>query len=270
MRGLVVTADDAGRELASSVEIAGLLADGRITATTLIAVASDADAALRVLGGTTPRVHAALTSETGCAPWSALSGASSVTEPDGTLSYAPEAFAARATSADVGAELAAQYSWFVERGLSPTGVDSHSGTLYGLAGRSYLDVALPFCAAHGLAFRLPRDAESYWGGPLPEPFATAHRAAVAAADALGVALPAAMVTNRTEHTDHASYAAFVDHCVGLLDLLPAEGTSELFLHPAPESVGLPTRAWELRLLRDDAFQAAIDERFVRVADWRTP
>ena len=267
MRGLVITADDAGRELASSQEIAALLAESRITATTLIPVADDAEAALELVGAHLPRVHATFTSEGGSPAWSPLSGGASLTGGDGRFSYDPFEFANRATTQDVATELAAQYDWFVARGVTPTGLDSHSGTLYGLHGNSFMEVTLRFCAAHGLAFRLPRTAQSYWGATLPEPFAAGHQMAVDAADALGVALPAAMVTNRLSAAEVGSYEGLRDHYLMLLDLLPADGTSELFLHPAPASVGLPTREWELRLLRDDRFQAAVDDSFDRVSDW---
>ena len=76
-----------------------------------------------------------------------------------------------------------------------------------------------------------------------------------------------MVTNRLTAEQHGSYEAFRSHCLGLLELLPSEGISELFLHPAPATVGIEVRAWELRLLRDDDFQQAIDARFDRVERW---
>ncbi len=265
----MITADDAGRELASSREIAALLDEGRVTATTLIPVADDAEAALGLVGAHVPRVHATFTSEGGSPAWSPLSGRRSLTGADGSFSYDPFEFAGRATTEDVATELTAQYDWFVARGVTPTGLDSHSGTLYGLHGTSFMEVALRFCAAHGLAFRLPRSAESYWGAALPGPLAAAHRTAVEAADALRVALPAAMVTNRLSAAEVGSYAGLRDHCMSLLDLLPSDGTSELFLHPAPASVGLPVREWELQLLRDDRFQAAVDGSFERVSDWVT-
>lgn len=99
--------------------------------------------------------------------------------------------------------------------------------------------------------------------------ATAHRQAVEAADALRVPLPAAMITNRWTASELGSYEALRDRVLRLLDVLP-DGTSELFLHPAPGAVQAPSqpvREWELRLLSDDRFQQSVDDAFVRVASW---
>lgn len=268
MRRLVITADDAGRELDSTMVIAELLRDGLITATTLIPVAPDAEAALDLVGAWAPRVHATFTSERGCPAWSPLTGGASLTVA-GSLPLDPDDFVTHGTSDDVAAELEAQIGWFSAHGVTPSGLDSHSGTLYGLQGRSFLGIALQASARHGLPFRLPRSAAEYWGGSLPEPLAEAHRQAVHAADALDVALPAAMITNRWSADELGSYEVLRDRLLHMLDLLP-DGTSELFLHPAPETVPAPSqpiRAWELRLLQDDRFQRAIDDAFVRVATW---
>ncbi|MGH3705633.1 MAG: ChbG/HpnK family deacetylase, partial [Agromyces sp.] len=61
-RRLVLTADDLGREAGTSVEIARLAADGAITASTVIVVAPDAEAAATAVArpGIVPRLHATL------------------------------------------------------------------------------------------------------------------------------------------------------------------------------------------------------------------
>src|SRR5690606_9395514 len=117
----------------------------------------------------------------------------------------------------------AQLAWLHGQGMAPPAADSHSGVLYGLSGRSLLAETLHWCASHGLAFRLPRDPRPWWGGPLPAPLAVAHEQAVALADALGVPLPATVVTNRRGPGELGGYEGLRDAMLAALAGLP-EGT----------------------------------------------
>ena len=282
-RRLVLTADDLGREAGSTDTIVELATQGLITATTLIPVSEhSADAAARArAAGIEPRLHVTLSSERGLPPWrplsgatlsgATLSGATSITAPDGRLHDDPLLLGATGEAADVAVEIEAQVQWMLDHGLHPTGLDSHAGTLYGLHGRSWVTEALAVCARHSLGFRLPRHPALYFGGELPADLAAAHETAVAAADALSVRLPAAIATNRQTAAELGSYEALRDHYLRLLGALP-EGTSEVFLHPAPENAvagaDSVTRVWELRLLGDPVFANAIDaEGLILAAQW---
>jgi hypothetical protein len=145
----------------------------------------------------------------------------------------------------------------------PDRIDSHEGTLYGLAGRSYLPEALGVCARRGAAFRLPRGLELYGDDDpvLATPAVrTRHASAVAAADAAGVRLPRVIATHRGGDVEARDYPTLRDHYLRLLERLP-EGVSEIFLHPAPDTARLRAlsagwwrkRTWELRLLKDPVF-----------------
>ncbi|GAA1716547.1 hypothetical protein GCM10009809_10780 [Isoptericola hypogeus] len=262
MRGLVITADDLGRDTASTGVVLDLAAAGHVTATTLIPAApGSADAARRAReAGLVPHLHVTLNGERGLPPWHPLSGGASLAGPDGALPDDPHVVGARAETADVEAELDAQLAWVRDQGLRPVVADSHAGTLYGLHGRSFLAEGIAWCARHGLAFRLPRDPAPYLGGPPPAPLAEVHARAVALADALGVALPATVWTNRRTAADLGSYESLRADLVARLDDLP-EGVSELFLHPStPDAPGVAdvVRAWEARLLRDPTWHAALD------------
>ncbi|MFB4287303.1 ChbG/HpnK family deacetylase [Nonomuraea sp. ATR24] len=268
-RRVVITADDLGREPGTTDVIAGLLAEGHVSATTLICVSPEADrAAARVRElGVVPRVHVTLTSERGLPRWRPLNGGASLADPDGTLSDDPMVLGARGEAGDVIGEADAQLRWMRERGAAPVAADSHAGTLYGLHGRSWLAEALEWCARHGLAFRLPRDPEPYFGGPLPPPLAAAHERAVAYADALGVAIPRTIATNRRTAADLGGYERLRDDYLRRLAALP-EGASELFLHPSSEdAVTGPdgvVRTWEARLLRDPVWLDALRSEDVEV------
>jgi predicted glycoside hydrolase/deacetylase ChbG (UPF0249 family) len=268
-RRLVITADDLGRDAGSTQVIAALLAEGHVTAATLIVVASESATAVAVARrlGVVPHLHLTLTSERGLPPWRPLSGAASLVDDSGAFSFDPVAAAERAGAADVVREMDAQLAWVRGQGVAPRAADSHAGVLYGLSGRSLLADALRWCARHGLAFRLPRDPRPWWGGTLPAPLAAAHEQAVALADALGVSLPATVVTNRRAAGELGGYAALRDTMLAGLSGLP-EGTSELFLHPSradaiPGPAGV-VRAWEARLLRDPVWHRALAAEGIEV------
>ncbi|MEV0891130.1 ChbG/HpnK family deacetylase [Promicromonospora sp. NPDC050262] len=160
----------------------------------------------------------------------------------------------------------------------PRRIDSHQGTLYGLQGRSYLGESIGFCARRGLAFRLPRSLDLYGDGdPV---LATAdvqarHATAVAGADAAGVRLPEVIATHRGGDAEARDYGSLRDHYLRLLGRLP-EGTSEIFLHPAPDTARLREqsatwwrkRTWELRLLGDPVFIREIEREGIDlVSGW---
>lgn len=272
-RRVVITADDLAREPGTTEVIVALLAEGQVSATTLICVAPDAERAVNQVAelGVLPRLHVTLTSEHGLPRWRPLNGTASLTDADGTLSDDPMALGARGESQDVLREADAQLGWMRGRGLAPEAADSHAGTLYGLHGRSWLAEALEWCARHTLAFRLPRDPEPYVGGPLPPPLAAAHEHAVALADALGVSIPQTIATNRRTAQELGSYERLRDDYLRRLAALP-EGTSELFLHPSREDAvtgpdGI-VRTWEARMLRDPVWHKALESEGVEVVpDW---
>lgn len=272
-RRLVLTADDLGRETAGVRPILDLLACGPLTATTLIPVAPDsvpAAAACRE-AGVQPRLHVTLTSERGLAGWRPLTtDTGSLTDRAGLLHTDPRVLGERGDGGEVLAEVAAQWDWMLAQGLRPTGLDSHAGALYGLHGRSWLAETLRFCADRELAFRLPRDPSLFLAAEpvaaAAEPNAPAvvlerHAQAVGYADSWGVRLPAAIASRRAEDGRQGGYRALREDYLRLLGRLP-EGTSEIFLHPAPPgAVAGPdgdVRGWELRLLHDPVFHRALD------------
>ncbi|MEO3811018.1 ChbG/HpnK family deacetylase [Sphaerisporangium sp. B11E5] len=272
-RRVVITADDLGREPGTTEVVVALLAEGHVSATTLISVSPAAERAARQVRelGVVPRLHVTLTSERGLPRWRPLGGAPSLVDPDGTLSDDPFALGARGEAGDVLREADTQRRWMRDRGLTPVAADSHAGTLYGLHGRSWLAQTLQWCARHGLAFRLPRDPEPYFGGPLPAPLAAAHERAVALADALGVSIPHTIATNRRTAHELGAYERLREDYLRRLAALP-EGTSELFLHPSREdAVAGPdgtVRAWEARLLRDPVWHKTLESEGVEVVgDW---
>lgn len=276
-RRLVITADDLGVDADTNATIVELMRDGVVSATTLIPVApaaTDAVERLRAAGLGAPRLHLALSSGKEFAGWQPLApGVTSLTTPEGTFPVEPAVAVRRAAADDVSREMLAQLDWMGALGMRPPALDSHSGTLYGLHGRSLAHTALEFCAGHDLAFRLPRSLHSVLGVAV-RGLRAVHRTAVRQADVLGVRLPEALIGSWLPGRMILGYAQLRAEVVAQLRGLPP-GTSELIVHPAPRSSAarLPDgegrkRFWELRLLRDPAFHRALQrERITIVPAW---
>ena len=272
-RKLVITADDLGVDPDTNATIVELLREGLISATTLIPVASAAEDAVRRIRQArlpAPRLHLTLSSSREMPPWRPLSReVASLTGPDGTFPTDAGVAERRASLSDLATELLAQLRWMHRAGLRPAGLDSHSGTLYGLRGRPLAAAAVEFCAANGLGFRLPRTLQRS-AGLAVRGLRRAHRSAVQQADSLRVRLPELLVSSWLPGRMVLSYAQLRTEVLHQLRRLPA-GTSELLLHPSPASAAqwLPAaearkRLWELRLLRDEVFHRALRRQSIEV------
>lgn len=278
-RRLVLTADDFGYDRASDALILELLAEGAVTATTVIAPSNllEVDARGLVDLGGACGVHLTTSSDGGREPWSPVGGsaADALVEPDGFFPADPAAAEERATVEAVTAEVAAQHGRLMELGLAPNRVDSHSGTIYGLHGRSMLEPVLVFCAQHGLGLRLPKRLDLYVGDRVPEPVAQMHAVAVSAAERLGVRLPVQMATNQVPADRVTDYEQLRDGYISVVRRLP-EGTSEIFLHPGAESEwarqcfgrSWDKRVFEARLLRDPLWLGVLETEGIElVGSW---
>ncbi|WP_369372753.1 ChbG/HpnK family deacetylase [Promicromonospora sp. Populi] len=279
-RSLVLTADDAGLDPDADREIAALLAGSPLTAVGVITAADPADQAGRghhgrrvddvgpspgepgapAAGGAARAVELIAKAAPDVAP--GVHVVLPVPEPDGGFDDVVDRIIAQVTALSQATAAV---------GLpAPDRLDSHQGTLYGLRGRSYLGEAIGLCARLGLALRLPRGLELYGDDDpvLTEPGVRArHAMAVAAADAAGVPLPRVIGTHRGGDLEARDYPTLRDHYLRLLERLP-EGTSEIFLHPSPDTARLRAtsagwwqkRTWELRLLGDPDFIREIERQ----------
>lgn len=277
-RQLVVTADDLGIDAPTNAAIVELLAQGLITSTTLMTVApaaTDAVARVRAVGVATPRLHVTVTSARELVPWRPLApGVHSLTDMRGAFHVDPSRFEADAADEHVAAEMGAQLAWMRAAGLEPGAVDSHSGSLYGFRGRSFLPTVLDFTAAQGMGFRLPRRFGRLVTAVAPRSVRRRHADAVELADAGGVRLPETMIGSWLPGRLLLSYAQLRHDVLAQLRALP-EGISELVMHPAPAAaVRRMTRAegrkrvWELALLRDPVLHRLLGrERIELVPTW---
>ncbi len=272
-RRLVITADDYGYDQGTNEAIWELMEGGFITATTVISAQPSQLGSLpeflEVPGAKAGLgLHFVLNSDRGREPWQAVRG--------GDLLDDPAAAVASFEDAQVAAEMTRQFASLVDHGGSaPARLDSHSGTLYGLSGKPFIEVALGFCAQHQMGLRLPRTLDLYFGTNVPQQIRELHKMAVQAADQLGVALPQAMATNQQPADQVRSYDQLLDSYLELLPLFP-EGTSEVFLHPSNDSSwarerfgdGWNKRVWEFQVLQDPRWLEAIEEQGIQlVPNW---
>lgn len=274
-RRLVITADDLGLDAPTNAALTDLLAESRISATSLIVVApgaADAGERIRARGLPPPHLHATLTSPRELPPYRpAAPDVPSLVRADGTFPV-DAALLRAAGPEDVRRELRAQVARARELGVAPRVMDSHSGTLYDLREPSLTEVALEVCAEEDLAFRLPRRLHAVFQGVLGARVRRRHRAFRTLADALGVRLPATILTCWLPPRAVVCYAQLRALYLLQLAALP-RGTSELFLHPAPpettrrlEPAAGRLRGWELRLLRDPVFGRALARARIDVVE----
>lgn len=270
--GLVLTADDLGFEPGTNRAIVSLLADGAVTATTILTIspfAEDGLAALEAVPDTALGVHFASTSDRGRRVYPLADGVHSLVEEDGAFPVDWAKAERQATGAHIACELTAQITWVTSRGWTPKRLDSHSGTLYGVNGNPFVGEAFAACVKHGLGFRLPRGLELYFEDQVPPDLDAMLTGAVRFADNFGVALPAQMGTNRERTV--GSYQELRRSYLDLLDRLPEGVVSEIFLHPAEDTPSIrmldanwQKRVWEYQLLRDPVWLREIERHEIEL------
>jgi predicted glycoside hydrolase/deacetylase ChbG (UPF0249 family) len=285
-RSLVINADDFGYDPASTELVLSLIAEGRLSSTTVLTVADDLSddltAELNRLAGQgkcAVSLHFATTSEHNRQGWRPRSDAGRrLADPNGLLPISSAVAERRADSEIIDDELEAQLERAVELGLHPTRLDSHCGTLYGLRNRSTpgpMEIAVDFCQRHHLGLRLPRSTRLLVGPYLPTPLRNIQGKAMARADEAAVRLPVESTSNPFPRPLIPSYAALRAQYLWLLPRLP-EGTSEIFLHPGAESTwakrhfgrSWDKRVWEARLLCDPVWLDALAAQQIRlVTTW---
>ncbi len=278
-RYLIINADDFGLCYASNAAVEDLFNHGAITTTTLMTTCPWAeDGVRRAL--LNPRMvvglHLTTTNEYEYYKWGPLDqSCRSLMDARGYLYQTAAESLAHATAEDMDKELRAQYRFMEERGLPPEHIDSHMGTVYGLAGPPYLAEAFRLCAQHGLHFRLPKMPETFMGdNPALSGLYEKVRQAAAWGGSLGIGMPNGLFTHDYDVSEADTYESFRAVYLRMLERLP-EGVSELFMHPCMETDELKAinrhwqkRVWEYRVLLDDVFHKAIQAQGATLCTYR--
>jgi chitin disaccharide deacetylase len=276
-RYLIINADDYGMCHASNAAVEDLFDNGYITSTTLMAACPWAEEALQ-RAKRNPRMnvglHLTLNSEWELYRWGPVSRTPvpSLLDGGGYFHRTVEPLLAQATADDVKTELQAQLDWMTSRGYTPTHMDNHMGSLYGLNGRSFLKEAFELCARHGFPFRLPRSPEGF--GPVPPEVKETLPKVCAEADRLSIGIVDNLLSLHRRLTPKDSYETVKERYLGLIRGI-CPGISELYLHPALECAELRAicpawqmRVWEHRLMKDDDVGRTIDNEGIKLTTWK--
>ena len=277
MRYLIINADDFGVCTATNEAIEQIFNEGTLSSTTIMTpcpAAKDAVARAKANPKIKLGLHITTNAEwtQGWGQWKPVANPQqvrSLTDENGYFYSTIQEFSQKAKADEVITEMEAQYHYLIDSGITPTHADSHMGSLYGLAGPSFMKEALEFCARYKLPFRFPKNIENVKQQlrikTMPEALAAAHQQVVAYAAALGVKLIDNMLTSTADFADLTGYETLKGIYLHLLSNLP-EGITEIFMHPSLESspVGAgnpkwPARVWEYQLLRDDVFRRHIEK-----------
>lgn len=174
---------------------------------------------------------------------------------------------------EVRLELQAQIEYVISKGIHPTHLDSHAGSVIGLhTGRDFLEVVFDLCQQYQLPFNLPRKI-------LDQPFLTeedkkrlARR--IHTAEERGILLIDDMISLPYCFDMKISYDSAKHQLVKLLKSLKP-GVTQLTVHPAiitEELIRLTPcyreRDIEYRLLTDVDIIMLLNKESIKLASWR--
>lgn len=276
-RYLIINADDYGMCFSVNEAVEHLFNEGFITSATLMTPCPWAeDAISRAKRNKKMRVglHLTFNSEWKLYKWGPVCRTkvvSSLLDNNGYFYNNVAYLLKTAQPDDVIAEMEAQLHFMVKRGYRPTHVDNHMGSLYGLAGRSFLQEVFAFCAKNQFNFRLPRSTEAF--GPVPETLEQQLPEMVEMANRIGIGILDHLCSHTVALTPSDSYETFRDYYLNLIrNARP--GITEIYLHPAKETEELKAitsnwqrRVWEYRLMLDDMVMKTIESEGIKLVGW---
>jgi predicted glycoside hydrolase/deacetylase ChbG (UPF0249 family) len=276
-RYLILNADDFGMSDNTNAAIQDLFENGFVTSTTLMTPCPAAEAALKLAQADSRfslGVHLTTTSEWRERRWGPVSKQSlpSLCDDQGMFPRTSEAFAAKADAGETAVEIAAQLDFVVSRGYTPTHMDNHMGSLYGLHGPSFMREVFSLCSRHKLPFRLPKHFDE-----LPDALKPVHQEAVTGAKSLGVCLPDYLFSFPRLPEANDTYETLRDTYLELM-LNIKEGITEFFLHPCrigslEETLMGKERAqlrqFEYMYLKDADVKKRIEDAGIVLCSWKT-
>lgn len=275
-RFLILNADDYGMCYAANEAVEHIFREGTLSTTTLMTCCPWAeDAVRRAKENPAMRVglHITLTSEWRDYRWGPVSAApvDSLRDAGGYFPRTVETLLAQAKAEDVAREMDAQLAYMLSRGLRPTHIDNHMGSVYGLNGPSFMPQVLALCAREKWAFRLPRSTEAF--GSVPETVGAQLAQLVSAADSMGIGTIDQLTSHHLPVQTSDGYAAVRDEYMRLIrECRP--GITEIYLHPAKDTEELRAicpdwqkRVWEYQFLMDPCLPALLEEEGIALTNW---
>lgn len=285
---LIINADDFGMCRAANLAVMDLLKSGSITSSTIMAPCPWAYEACQ-FAKKNPQfaigVHLTFTSEWATYRWSPVGTSNTDSLRDELGFMHPESIDVEknADIKEVAAEIHAQINRLKALGLTPSHLDNHMGSLYGIeTGRfELLQLVLSIAGKYGLPFRFPGtftdaqmsntmldikiDKEQIMGlvGQLN---AYAH--------SVGVVNPDFLLPGEWTGPQNDSYDNYRDYIYELYKTFP-EGVTETYIHPALECDELKgitnswhRRVWEYKLFSDPKTKQHIDSLGIKLINYR--
>lgn len=275
-RYLIINADDYGMCHAANEAIEDIFNNGCVSTTTLMTPCPWAEEAVaRARANPRMRVglHLTLTSEWQPYRWGprAVASVPSLVDGGGYFPQTVKALLQTATAEDVAVELDAQLHFMTSRGLRPTHIDNHMGSVYGLLGPSFMPQVFALCAREKWAFRLPRSTRAFGAVP-PEVQGQLGRL-VAEADRLGIGTIDQLTSHHLPVTQAEGYTAVRDVYLDIIRNIEP-GITEIYLHPAKDGEELRAiapdfqkRVWEYQFLLDDVLPRTLAEEGIVLTNW---
>lgn len=289
-RYLIINADDFGMCNASVQAVTELFKNEKsaLTSSTVMACCPWAKAACK-FAKENPQfaigTHLTLTSEWGDYRWAPVStgDTSSLRDDEGFMWHESVDVEKHADLVQLDREIRAQIEFCKRFGLTPSHLDNHMGSIYGIeTGRfELLTLALDIAGEYGLPFRFPSQISEEQMGNSTLEIKIDHDVISGLLGQLtgyaaqkGVALPDFLIPNEWDGKDFKDFEEFREYIYDLYSSFP-EGVTETYMHPA-----LPTdeikhitgswehRYWEYLILNDPKTRQHIEANGIELISYR--
>ncbi len=237
-RVLIINADDFGMCHAENEATMDLLQSGGISSSTIMVPCGwFREAAKFCVENPTldVGVHLTLTAEWGDYKWGGVASSSAIPSLLTWEGFFPESelyVELHGDADEVKTELTAQVEKAITFGITPTHIDNHMGSVYGLAfGKDFFDAIFNISREYNLPFRLPRKLSPPWTEAIPE---ARQAELIALADSMvneGFVLPDYLKVI-SDYGD--SYEDALNAYSNMIKNLEP-GVTELYIHAAVES-----------------------------------
>ncbi|MBN2089738.1 polysaccharide deacetylase family protein [candidate division KSB1 bacterium] len=273
-RLLIINADDFGMCHAENIATMALLKDKIINAATAMVPCpwiKEAAEFSKQNPDLDVGIHLTLNNEWKRYKWGTVSSLSlvpSLVTPEGYFPSDVRSVEQNANPEEVRLELKNQIEKGIQLGITPSHLDNHMGSVYGLiTGRDFLEIVFDLCAEYQLPFRLPINMDEKLKAQLPPIAVQLFKNRAETALKRGI-----MLIDYLESTDmKPNYEAFRESVIQQIKALKP-GITELYIHPADptEEIKAISGAWrhrefEAKVFRDPIVQQVMtDEKIISV------
>lgn len=289
-RYLIINADDFGMCNASVMAVTDLFKNEKsaLTSSTIMMPCQWSKAACR-FAKNNPQfaigTHLTFTSEWGDFRWAPVNieKTASLRDEEGFMWHESVDVEKHGDLAEIAGEIRAQVELSKKLGLTPSHLDNHMGSLYGIeTGRfELLMTTLDICSEYGLPFRLPKYLPQEMAGNTTleikidfDQLNAAYSQVTGYAAMKGVALPDYLIPNEWDGKDFKDYEDFREYIYELYKSFP-NGVTETYMHPAAETEELKNitgswhrRVWEYKILSDPKTRQHIEANGIKLINYR--